>query len=453
MRHVLLTDGRIYAGVVTRDGSRTIVKLKGGSVTLTKGQLEGDFGSLAEIYQYKLDRVADDDPEEHQKLANWCIAQKLETEARTELKKVLAMEPGNRQAKAQLFNLEANEARKAQAQVKTKAAAPRADNALVRTSTDVNQDRPVSAGPPAIFDLPPAPALQRYREFALTVHGELQRRCAGCHNETSGLAFQLVRAGSAREQMNDLLLRTNLEATLPLIDRADPARSPLLTASVLPHQGRSILGSPNHPTYRAWAQWVSGIVEPPSLANPPAPAPAPGTTSAGFGSRRPNGAGVVPSTVDQPAEPSVLDAQIQAAAARVRRQEYQADAAHPGVPASTQFPKPGMPPLNTGGGLLPSATATPTPAPGSPPKAALPPGMPPLPAGFEFDPEADPNLKPVADPRRPDRKDLYPAEFDTRKAPGKSRVNLDSLEKFMRPGPVSAPSAPTPPPVPTPGPR
>ncbi|MFO0956707.1 MAG: hypothetical protein U0800_04470 [Isosphaeraceae bacterium] len=449
IQFVLLTDGRILSGEVQTEGNQTIVKQKGGSLRLTKRQLEGTFDSLAAIYRYKVDRIADDDPEEHLKLANWCISQKLEAEARAELKQVLAMEPGNRQAKAQLFNLEASEARQAQA----KAVAPRRDGSVQRTSADAGRNRAAPLGPPPIFDLPPAATLKRYQEFALTVHPELQRRCASCHHESSALAFQLVRAATPREQMNEMLLRTNLESALALIDRADPDRSPLLSAAVLPHQGRSILGSPNHPTYRAWTQWISGIVEPPMS---PIASQAGGQgvhATGGFGSRRAAGSMAVPSVADVPMEPSVLDAQVQAAASKVRRQEIDTgQVRHPDVPGSAQFPTPGIPTTRSGlgAGTIPLPAVNPK-APARS-NAGSPQGLPPLPPGIIIDPDADPGLKPLADPRRPDPKELYPAEFDKKKPAVKSRVNLDALEQYMKPGAASS-QAPSSPAVPTPMPK
>src|SRR5262249_9688755 len=212
-------------------------------------------------------------------------------------------------------------------------AGPR-DDRLVRTAAEAQAQaaRQPAAGPPAIFDLPPALALKRYQEFALTVHPELQRRCAGCHHEQSGLPYKLARAATTREQMNALVLRTNLEATLGLIDRDDPARSPLLVASVLPHKGlnRPILNGTTNPTYKAFAQWTAGVSVGPASLDPSAATtagegPAPG---GGFGSQRgrPTATPELPALNPTPPSNSANDpayqAQMNAAATRARTQTF-----------------------------------------------------------------------------------------------------------------------------------
>lgn len=491
---LLLHDGRILEGELSEDGNQWVLRQKAGTLRLARKQVEGVFDSIVAIYRHKLERVAEDDPDEHRKLANWCLSYKLTAEARTELEHVLALNPNDRQAKAQLFNLKASETR--QAQAAADAEASRRDEGLVRTAAQKTGDgigldrRAVTAGPPTIFDLPPALAVKRYQEFALAVHPELQKRCVGCHNERSTLPFQLVKASTSRDQMNELILRTNLEATLVLVDRDDPARSPLLVASVLPHKGlnQSILGGTNHPTYRAFAQWVagvstphpqfeasplsSGLVQPGASAGSGAVVP---TAGGGFASQRGTApAAEAPMPTLTPTPPStgvpVGNSPTPSLSKRSRATEVRTgQIQHPSVPSGTEFPTP-----MTAGGPAPGpagarpAQAAPGAVPGLPTLPGTPaatPGMPPLPApnpvagqprpggtpaaitmppatvpgtgtpaqpGAPAGPGGNPALLPMADPTRPDPKNLYPPEFDKTKTSKKSLINLDALDKFMR---------------------
>ncbi len=453
---VLLTDGRVLTGELAEDGKNYVLKQKAGTLRLARKQVEGTFDSIAAIYKHKVEQIADDDPDEHRKLANWCLGHKLNAEARVELKRVLSLAPTDRQAKAQLFNLEASEARTAQAA--TRPEAGRIDEGLVRTAAQMPGARSAATGPPLIFDLAPPLALKRYQEFALTVHPELQKRCAGCHHESSGLPFQLVRAATTREQMNDLVLRTNLDATLALIDREDPSRSPFLVASVLPHKGlnRPILNGTTNSTYRAFAQWTGSLATTPAPLDPAAEGAA---ARGGFGSQRarPGQDTNLPPLNPTPPSTSAIERipedQRNAAASRRRVQELEANGQAPGVPANAQFPSPftttGRPgtSASTSPGTMPPLPS-PNPIAGGPVK----PGNQndPRPGSERLDPATNPALAPVANPLNPDPKSLYPPEFDKpkdqekAKTKGKTGLNLDLLDKFLKGGttPAPAPSAP-----------
>jgi hypothetical protein len=481
---VLLTDGRLLPGELSEDGTSYLLKQQAGTLRLARKQVEGVFDSIEAIFKYKRDRIAENDPDEHRKLALWCLTHRLNAEARAELEQVLSLNPNDRQARAQMFNLKAAEARRTEGGSRDDAVVQTAGGTSDLAIAHPRRGRPVgSVGPPAIFDLPPVLAVKRYQEFALTVHPELQKRCAGCHHERSNLPFQLVRAVSTRDQLNDLVLRANLDATLALVDRQDPARSPLLVASVLPHRGlnKSILESTNHPTYRALAQWVAGVSssQPQFEVSPLASgsvSPATGAAppgGGGFATRRGTATPVeaeLPMLAPTPPSqqpPSPGTAQGSQPAPKVRVTSIQTgQVQHPGVPAEMAFP---TSPLVGGTGNPPATTPAPTPT--HPPHGpATAPGMPPLPtpnpiAGspsipvppgtpgpggvapgttatgrpMTVDPANNPALAPMADPTRPDPKNLYPPEFDKSKAPRKPKIDLNALDTFLRRGQASPP--------------
>ena len=266
---LLLSNGKVLLGEVSRVGPNYVVKHKIGTILKSRGEAVGAFRSIAEVYRYKVGILPEFDGDERLKLAYWCLDQKLETEAREQIGAVLALNPEDRRARAIWNSME----RKTAA---TESAT--ADPEVVRTSAEavegatpailrLNQFReqfarnPRGGGAPVVLDLPPPLAVVRYREFGRTVHPILQARCARCHNEQSQGALRMVQARSKRDLGNDLLIRTNLDAALLLVAPDDLARSPLLSAAGMTHGdgGRPVLGGPNNPEYRALAAWVKSL--------------------------------------------------------------------------------------------------------------------------------------------------------------------------------------------------
>jgi hypothetical protein len=266
---LLKSNGDVVRGTVTEMDDGYLVKTPLGTLPFRRSEVEHAFGSLREVYLYKASRVPDRDPEERMKLVQWCLAQRLVTEAQEQLELVLKQDPDHPRARAMRFQIQAVAER-------TKAAP---DQAVLRTSVekveppapigsktlhdlrDAARKNPIGAGRPVIFDLPEALAIKRYQAFAAYVHPALQRACASCHNEQSNTTFQLIQARAKRDLDNDLLVRANLDAALRLIDPADPPRSELLSSSIMPHKptGRPILTGPNDPTYRLLLGWVNSL--------------------------------------------------------------------------------------------------------------------------------------------------------------------------------------------------
>lgn len=405
---LLKTNGRLLSGSITEAEGRYLVHTRGGPIPVPKNQVEATFESVAAVYQYKLARVPERDPDEHLKLAKWCLGQNLTAEALTELKAVLAVSPRAREAKAMLLNLEQNEAR---------ARTPRLDPGLMQTSGEAarpgparGDSRPSEIDPsalgtalrdlnvsrtPVIFDLPPAVAVKRAELFARDVHPVLQAACARCHNEQHSGAFQLVEVKSRRGASGDVL-RANLDATLRLVDADNPARSELLSSALVPHGGRPnprpIFRGANDPRYQILAAWVNSLMVKRPAADGALPArftpkdsgPAGG---GGFAADRGAGQGALPGVTTTP----LLN---QAPAPRVDHKVLPPSRAVPGQgmvaesaePSPEEFPIPpmlgGAPPLPKHGAAKPATVPAdpglPLPA-GRPSEAASPDGSPPPP--------------------------------------------------------------------------
>ena len=263
----MLSDGRVLKGFLSeRDETHYSIRQKFGRFDFPKADLVMSFGSLHDLYRYRLNQFPESDPDEHLKLARWCLKEKMMDEARAELEAVVKYAPKDRIAQAMIEKLDADAER----------VASNRDADVVRTSLD-----PASASPPpaldpvaiqaakrelgvgdvpVIFDLPPPLAVKRAQEFSTIIHPILQNKCASCHNERFNGAFRLIEIRGGRSIRGDEL-RVNLDATLQLIDPERLEKSDLLTSLLMPHKSlrRSILGGQNDPYYQIISTWVSKL--------------------------------------------------------------------------------------------------------------------------------------------------------------------------------------------------
>lgn len=271
-RYLLLTDGRLISGRITRDSTHYIVAQKLGVIRFPKRQVERSFDTVREAYQYRLERVPEEDPVERLRLARWCLNLRLTDEARAQLQKVLEISPEHDAARAMLDQLSRTQLSrmdrtrdKVDAAVRQTAAEDVAedrgaavDSAVLRSA----ERRMGITGLPVIFDLPTPLAIQRTEQFKRYVHPILQAFCARCHNGAYDGEFQLVPASTARQRTPDVL-RANLDATLRQIDSEDPARSELLMSTLRPHgvgsRRRPIFTGSNDRAFQILSAWVHSL--------------------------------------------------------------------------------------------------------------------------------------------------------------------------------------------------
>ena len=432
---LLKTNGDLLTGPIREDAGRYVVQMSGGPIPVPKSKVEKTFGSIAEVYRYKRAQVPEADPDEHFKLARWCLSQNMPAEATVELRTVVSLSPKAVDAKAMLAKLEASAER---------AAKPRLDPALIQTGGDeatmaapkANDPRPAEidasairraqrdlgvSGLPVIFDLPPALAVKRAEQFARDVHPLLQAACVRCHNEQHTGSFQLVEVKSRRGPSGDAL-RANLDATLRLVDPENPARSELLSSALVPHGNRPnprpIFGS-NDRRYQIIAAWVNSLRAPrPSASEGVTPTRfVPKDTATlvndGFAVERAPGQGALPGVATTP----LLN---QAPAPRIDRKELPPMRAVPGQgmvaerqpPDAGEFPAPYLlggpkPALTTGPAPLPPTTAPAVPAMSPAPVDSLPP-LPgsPVPASTTQPPASAPVPASAAKPKTPLKLDV-----------------------------------------------
>ena len=126
---LLLANGRIIQGEITKVGRDVLVKQRGGVIRRPQDQVEGIFRSLDEAYEFRRDQLPELDPDEHLKLARWCLTQNLQDSAKKEVLTVLKVSPKSNEAKAMLVSIEAAETRQHDA--------PTYDPGLVRTAGEM----------------------------------------------------------------------------------------------------------------------------------------------------------------------------------------------------------------------------------------------------------------------------------------------------------------------------
>ena len=268
---LLLTDGRLIQGIISREDSFYIVKQRIGVMRFPKKLVEGSFASLHETYQYKIARLPEDDTSERLKLARWCLNFHLTAEAKEQLLKVMEISPKHGPARAMLSKLEQAEMTKATrfdpAIQQTGAEEVREDRAGARDDAVLRgAERAMGVSRlPVIFDLPRPLAIKRADEFARFIQPVLQLKCAKCHNAGYEGPFQLVPIANVRQLTTDAV-RANLDATLRLIDPENPSKSELLSSTLRPHgngpKSRPIFEGSNNRAYQILAAWVNSLHAP-----------------------------------------------------------------------------------------------------------------------------------------------------------------------------------------------
>jgi hypothetical protein len=273
-RYVLLTNGQIIKGTISENEKEFLVGQRFGVMRFPKKRVAGAFDSLRAAYEYQVQQLPDRDCEERMNLARWCLNNKLLPEAKEQLEQVLELSSKHPQALAMLFTMEQAAAIAAQRQrdpeVKQTGAegTTNGNNPGVLDSAVIEkaQRRLNIMGVPVIFDLPKPLAIKRTQEFISLVHPLLQAYCVRCHDGNYQGEFQLVPIKNRADRTQDAALRVNLDATLRIIDQANPSKSELLTASLRPHgigpRKRAIFPGSNDKAYQILSAWTQSLRNP-----------------------------------------------------------------------------------------------------------------------------------------------------------------------------------------------
>lgn len=255
---IVLQDGGVMRGRVTRDGERFVLARGTGQTFIPASKVLLVAASLEEAYQLRRKSLNPPTADGHLILAEWCLRHDLISNAQREIASACALEP--RHARLELLERRlalANERQRAQASIVVRGAPETAPMPVSSTPADT-----------AIGDLTPV-AVER---FTRKVQPVLVNSCtsAGCHQVGGATKFQLDRA-ILRGVSNRRTTMNNLAATLALVDRERPRLSPLLTVPRQTHGGmkQPVLGPRREAAFRHLDEWVALVAAQTAQPLPP----------------------------------------------------------------------------------------------------------------------------------------------------------------------------------------
>jgi hypothetical protein len=245
---LVLNDGGVLHGHVSREGDRYIVVGAKSRVEVAANNVAISCGSMAEAYVEQQRRLPHDTAEAHLALADWCLRYNLLLQADLELQAARRIDSHSSQL--DLLQRRLN--------VAAQATGPRAP---VVNETEEEKERLAAETVrlEAIAAELPAGAVER---FTRKVQPLLVNNCttAGCHQMGGKQMFQLDRA-VLHGQSNHRTTLGNLAATLALVNRDAPQLSLLLTVPRAEHAGmkQPIMGSRQDQQYRQLEEWVAAV--------------------------------------------------------------------------------------------------------------------------------------------------------------------------------------------------
>jgi hypothetical protein len=248
---LILRNGNVIAGQITRSENRFIVAVEGGLVSVDLGDTELFCRTLEEAYTHKALVVGINDIHGHLELAGWCQRQGLLERAKGELAKASSLAPSHPMISVieRRIQMSAMPSKSGQKVAATPVQQPISAEELDRTARDM-----------------PAGTMEA---FVRSIQPLLVNRCgaARCHGPASKNDFHLLRPPPSSRPSRRITQR-NLHATLKLIDREDPTQSPLLTAALRPHGPLevSVFAGRRADQYGRVADWVHRVARQPDTA-------------------------------------------------------------------------------------------------------------------------------------------------------------------------------------------
>jgi hypothetical protein len=256
-----LVDGRVVAGRVTAAPGGYLLKRHGAADEMVPSFLvQTAADSLTGCYENLRDQVRNPRPDDHLRLADWCLRQKLYEEARTEVTAALKLDANRRDARELLVRLE-----------ELTNPTPRnrqAESSPVRTRDGYLAHTAAAGGEPG----PETTSL-----FVRRIQPLLVSKCgnAGCHGGSDAGEFQLsnIRRNSSSGRVTTL---ENLKEVMSFVDSGSPQATGLLKALQSPTHEDVFSGTAAAGQRAALREWVAaaardkGFAEDPfSIGQPP----------------------------------------------------------------------------------------------------------------------------------------------------------------------------------------
>lgn len=238
---LVLRNGNLLTGQVVRAGDYYLVSGQGVETRLRSGDVDFFCRDLQEAYSRKRLAVAADDWEGRFALATWCLRHDALDGAEEQIRAILTVAPQSRRADGLAKQI----------------AERRRDLTTPRAKAEAGPTGPRSSDLELLVRGLPASTVS---DFTDVIQPLLLNNCAatGCHGPRSSAEFRLLKPSRGPSRR---LTHRNLHATVAWIDRADPARSRLLTAAGEPHGGLSlpVFSRTKATHYRQLATWIASF--------------------------------------------------------------------------------------------------------------------------------------------------------------------------------------------------
>jgi hypothetical protein len=250
---VLLRSGRVIEGQIVETETHVVVIRPVGRIELRKEDCRAIGKDLEEVFRMRAAETNPADPDEHVRLAQWCLMVNLRAHAVAELERAAELAPNSKRVRGML---------EAVRHAHAPAAAP--DRAPDRSGSAAVASSPSEFVHAPRID-PPAAAVAT---FSLNIQPLLFRTCAtaGCHGAGHDGPFVLQRVARVTPRVT----QQNLRAVLALIDPDAPDQSPLLKQAAEPHGAlaRAPISAALHDAaYQTLVTWVDRVLgQTPTLA-------------------------------------------------------------------------------------------------------------------------------------------------------------------------------------------
>jgi hypothetical protein len=256
LKVLVLRDGGVLSGTVTRDGDRFVVTRAGSEIQVKQSDVLAACRSLEEAYDQRRKQISRPSAESHLSLAEWCLRHDLPRQAAREMVDARGFEPRH----PWLALLERRLAAASHTRSRDRSAPP-----VGQTTESAASNAKADQSAMAAEELPNG-VVER---FTRKIQPILVNSCttSGCHQRGGAQAFQLDRA-LLHGLANRRTTTQNLAATLALVDRGQPHLSPLLTVPRRTHGGLRgpVFGPRQAPAFAHLVDWVARVTQPPASA-------------------------------------------------------------------------------------------------------------------------------------------------------------------------------------------
>ena len=220
---LVLKSGRVLQGTIRSDSRGYFVDAPRSNLYFPFPYVQFIAANLQEAHAKMCDSVGGSSVHREALLGRWCLENDLRPEAADHFKKVLAIEPGNREARHALAQIERSQSDESADEPSVKSRSSQGDSQLTESLSRLSGSA--------------------VREFVIGIQPILLSRCGGVKCHSGGTSPTLGPGSFHLEHVrlsqgsNRAATARNLDAVLNLIDSQFPSQSVLFQKGLQPHGG------------------------------------------------------------------------------------------------------------------------------------------------------------------------------------------------------------------------